>query len=79
MNLSAKTADTIASAYRPETLDTAIRRIIRQYGMSAFTDEARREIILKLGMDRRLANRMNAQNRKLRAERATPALRQAAE
>ena len=52
MNLTAKTADKIGASY-DRSFEGALRDLLRREGLAILTDEARRELIVKLGQDRR--------------------------
>ena len=70
MELSPDLADAIVERYRPETVATQLRRIIRKHGLAALTEDARRELVLNIGDDRRFGNRLDARNRAIRLAHA---------
>ena len=70
MELSPDLADAIVERYRPDTVAAQLRRVIRKHGLAALTEDARRELVLTIGADRRFGNRLNARNRAVRLAQA---------
>ncbi len=89
MNLTPETAERIAAGYgklylncggNHNFLEAALAEVMRRHGglFAVLTDEARRDLILTLGKDRRATHRRNVQNRaRYAAERAAFAAAQA--
>ena len=78
MNLTPELADKIAArydgGYTHNALRGALHDMLREHGLAILTDEAMRELILRLGSDRRAAERANARSRAhYAAERARDA------